>query len=100
MFLSDELLDQLPREGVIISVSFDNLHIMNPRDPASDFNVAARAVLRSQQMGFMTNVMTNTHKRNIDRLDELLDWAQQNGVSVRSVPFSPLGRGQQHLELE
>ncbi|MEK6288615.1 MAG: radical SAM protein [Acidobacteriota bacterium] len=100
MFLSDALLDRLPRDGVIISVSLDNLHIMNPRDPASDFNVAARAVLRSQQMGFMTNVMTNTHKRNIDRLGELLDWAQQNGVSVRSVPFSPLGRGEQHLELE
>jgi len=100
MFLSDELLDQLPREGVIISVSFDNLHIMNPRDSKSDFNVAARAILRSQQMGFMTNVMTNTHKQNIDQVDSLLEWAKENGVSVRSVPFSPLGRGQQHLELE
>jgi radical SAM protein with 4Fe4S-binding SPASM domain len=100
MFLSDDLLDRLPRDGVIISVSLDNLHIMNPRDADSDFKVAARAVLRSQQMGFMTNVMTNTHKRNIDHLGELLDWARENGVSIRSVPFSPLGRGRQHLELE
>lgn len=100
MFLSPALLDRLPREGVIISVSMDNLHIMNPLDIASDFKVASRAVLRSQQMGFMTNVMTNTHKKNIEHLGELLDWAKDNGVSIRSVPFSPLGRGRQHLELE
>jgi radical SAM protein with 4Fe4S-binding SPASM domain len=100
MFLSEALLDELPREGVIISVSLDNLHIMNPRDPESDFNVAARAILRSKRMGFMTNVMTNTHKRNIDQVGSLLDWAKENEVSVRSVPFTPLGRGQQHLELE
>lgn len=100
MFLSDALLDQLPRDGVIISVSMDNLHIMKPGDPPSDFRVAARAVLKSQQKGFMTNIMTNTHKRNMDQLDELLDWARDHGVSVRSVPFSPLGRGREHPELE
>jgi len=100
MFLSEALLAQLPRDGVIISVSLDNLHIMNPRDANSDFKVAARAILRSRQMGFLTNVMTNTHKGNIDHVDSLLDWAKENRVSVRSVPFSPLGRGQQHLELE
>jgi radical SAM protein with 4Fe4S-binding SPASM domain len=100
MFLSDALLDRLPRDGVIISVSLDNLHIMAPGDAASDFRVAARAVLRSQQMGFLTNIMTNSHKRNIAQLHHLLDWAKENGVSVRSVPFSPLGRGRQHLELE
>lgn len=100
LFLSDTLLDRLPREGVIISVSLDNLHIRNPRDPASDFKVTAQAILRSQQMGFLTNIMTNTNKRNIDCLGELLDWAEENGVSVRSVPFSPLGRGRRHLDLE
>jgi radical SAM protein with 4Fe4S-binding SPASM domain len=100
MFLSDALLDQLPREGVIISVSCDNLHIMNPRDVTSDFKVAARAALRSQQMGFMANIMTNTHKRNIDQVEELLEWAQENGISVRSVPFTPYGRGRLHSELE
>jgi radical SAM protein with 4Fe4S-binding SPASM domain len=100
MFLSDALLGKLPKDGVIISISMDNLHIRSLKDPASDFNVAASAVLRCQRMGFVTNIMTNTHKQNIDQVADLLKWARGHGVSVRSVPFSPLGRGRKHLELE
>lgn len=99
-FLTESLLDQLPREGVIISVSFDKLHIRNPNDVESDFRIAARAVVRSRRMGFSTNIMTNTHKGNMDALDNLLTWARTNEVSIRSVPFSPVGRGHDHPELE
>jgi len=99
MFLTAEMLDALPRDGVIISVSLDDLHIMGS-NPDSDFNVASRAILRSQEMGFLTNIMTNTHRRNIDRIGEIMTWAEGNGVSVRSVPFSPLGRGKEHSYLE
>lgn len=96
MFLSRSLLDSLPREGVIVSVSLDNLHV----DGNHDFAVATRAILRSQESGFLTNIMTNTNSRNIGELDALMDWAEAHGVSVRSVPFSPLGRGRRHRYLE
>lgn len=96
MFLTRELLDRLPREGVIMSVSLDNLHV----DGNRDFAVATRAILRSQESGFLTNIMTNTNSRNIRDLDALMDWAEAHGVSVRSVPFSPLGRGKRHRYLE
>lgn len=99
MFLSEALLDALPRDGVIISVSLDNLHFVHG-SPAGDFKVASRAILRSQRKGFLTNVMTNTNKESIEHLHTLISWARQNRVSVRSVPFSPLGRGRQHPELE
>lgn len=99
MFLTERLLDALPRDGVIISVSLDDLHIMGS-NPDSDFNVASRAILRSQNMGFLTNIMTNTHRNNINRVGEVMKWAERNGVSVRSVPFSPLGRGKAHAYLE
>lgn len=92
MFLTDEILGALPREGVIISVSLDDLHI-GGRNPNSDFRVASRAILKSQELGFHTNIMTNTNRKNIDKLDALVGWARRHGVSVRSVPFSPLGRG-------
>jgi radical SAM protein with 4Fe4S-binding SPASM domain len=94
MFLSEALLDALPRDGVIISVSYDDLHIGAGHKDA-DFKVASKAVLRSQAMGFETNIMTNTHRGNVGRLEGLMSWAEKNGVSVRSVPFSPLGRGKQ-----
>lgn len=99
MFLSEELLDSIPREGVIISVSLDNLHI-GSEHPTADFEIATRAILRSQEMGFLTNIMTNTHRENIDQLEALMNWAEKHGVSVRSVPFSPLGRGKLHAHLQ
>jgi len=96
MFLSQELLDSLPRDGVIISVSLDNLHVAADRD----FQVATKAILRSQESGFLTNIMTNSNAVNIHQLKSLMDWAESHGVSVRSVPFSPLGRGKLHRYLE
>lgn len=96
MFLTRALLESLPREGVIISVSLDNLHV----DGSRDFAVATKAILRSQESGFLTNIMTNTNSQNITQLGALMDWAESHGVSVRSVPFSPLGRGKQHRHLE
>jgi radical SAM protein with 4Fe4S-binding SPASM domain len=98
MFLSEALLDQLPRKGVIISVSLDNLHLMD--QPENEFRLVSRAVIQSQKMGFLTNIMTNTNRKSIDNLGRLIDWAKANGVSVRCIPFSPIGRGRRHPELE
>ena len=96
MFLTPAVLEALPREGVIISVSLDNLHI----DGRHDFDVATKAILRSQEAGFLTNIMTNSNSQNIGELGSLMDWAEGHGVSVRSVPFSPLGRGKRYRYLE
>lgn len=98
MFLTEDLLHKLPRQGVIISISLDDLHI-GGRNPDADFQIASRSILRCREMGFALNIMTNTNRRNIDKLVRLMDWAALNGVSVRSVPFSPLGRGRLHPEL-
>lgn len=99
MFLTEKLLASIPRQGVIISVSLDNLHI-GGHHPTADFQIATAAILRSQEMGFLTNIMTNTHRENIGQLGVLMDWAQKHGVSVRSVPFSPLGRGKLNSHLQ
>jgi radical SAM protein with 4Fe4S-binding SPASM domain len=96
MFLTPTLLDSLPRDGVIISVSLDNLHV----NGTHDFQVATKAIQRSRQSGFLTNIMTNTNRLNIRQLGSLMGWAESNGVSVRSVPFSPLGRGKRNRHLE
>jgi radical SAM protein with 4Fe4S-binding SPASM domain len=44
--------------------------------------------------------MTNTNSVNIHHLGRLMDWAEANGVSVRSVPMTPLGRGKLHPWLQ
>jgi len=99
MFLSEELLGSLPREGVIISVSIDDLHT-GPREKSFPAEQARAAILRAQRHGFLTNVMTNTHRRNIDGLADLMAWARSHGISVRSVPMSPIGRGKFNRYLE
>lgn len=99
MFLTEELLSSIPREGVIVSVSIDDLHV-GRRGHSCPTEAAKASILRAQDLGFLTNIMTNTHRRNIDGLADLMTWARDNGTSVRSVPVSPIGRGKRHPELE
>jgi radical SAM protein with 4Fe4S-binding SPASM domain len=99
MFLSDELLDQLPRDGVIISVSVDDLHV-GRRGKDSPMARSLESILRAQQQGFLTNVMTSTHRGNAHLLRNLVEWAETHGVSVRSVPLSLIGRAKRYPELE
>lgn len=99
MFLTDDLLGALPRDNVIFSVSIDDLHI-GRRGHDSPSELGKQAILRAQQHGFLTNIMTSTHRRNIDGLADLMDWARSHGVSVRSVPLSPIGRGKKQHDLE
>jgi len=99
LYLTDELLNKLPHNGVIISVSIDNLHVGRNGHMAT-VDRGKQSVLRAQSHGFLTNVMTNTHKQNINDLAQLMQWAESNGVSVRSTPFSPIGRGKFRRDLE
>jgi radical SAM protein with 4Fe4S-binding SPASM domain len=99
MFLTHELLDGLPRENVIFSVSIDDLHV-GRRGHNSPSELGKQAILRAQDHGFLTNIMTSTNRQNIGGLATLMDWARSHGVSIRSVPLSPIGRGKKHRELE
>ena len=70
----------------------DDLHV-GPHGHDAPTSIAKSAILRAQSHGFLTNIMTSTHRLNIDALPDLMDWAERQGVSVRSVPLSPIGRG-------
>lgn len=98
--LSNELLAALPRDGVIISVSLDNLHLPGKAEE-KEFSHITEVIDRCHEYGFRTNIMTNTNRQNFSDLGKLIDWAEAKNVSIRSVPFSPLGRGKQfRQELE
>lgn len=101
LHLTDSLLTKLPKEGVIISISIDDLHVKN-NNPETEFNIASNALLRCIEKGFHVNIMTNTNRKNVDQLDKIISWGEANNVSVRSVPFSPIGdRAKQYAsELE
>lgn len=95
--LSRELLGALPTDGVIISVSLDNLHFADKQEEV-EFAHITEVINRCHEFGFKTNIMTNTNRRNFGDLGRLIEWAERKDVSIRSVPFSPLGRGKQHRQ--
>jgi radical SAM protein with 4Fe4S-binding SPASM domain len=92
LMLTNKLLDSLPRDGVIISISLDNLHFSG-HGQSKEFQYVTGVLERCGQRGFKTNIMTSTNRKNLGDLDILIAWAEEQHVSIRSVPFSPLGRG-------
>ena len=98
LLLSDDILRQIPTEGVIISISIDDLHNAGC-GTNKNFQLATDTLSRCISLGFDVNIMTNTHRQNLNEIVPLMNWAETNDVSIRSVPFSPLGRGKNHPEL-
>lgn len=90
LHLTDKLISKLPKEGVIISISIDDLHVQH-KNPDTEFAVATEALLRCMKHGLHANIMTATNRKNVDDLEKIISWGESHDVSVRSVPFSPIG---------
>jgi radical SAM protein with 4Fe4S-binding SPASM domain len=90
--LTEKLLAKLPHDDVIISVSIDEAHGQG-KNGESDFAFATRRLLEIRDQGFNTSIMTTTTHDNVGRLNEIITWAVDNDISLRSVPFVPMGRG-------
>jgi radical SAM protein with 4Fe4S-binding SPASM domain len=93
MPVTERLLAQIPRDDVIISVSIDNMHGQGERRGISDFDYATRKLLMIKEAGFNTSVMTTTSSTNAGALQSTIEWAVANDISLRSVPFGAVGRG-------
>lgn len=99
MALTDKLLAKIPHDDVIISVSLDGIHGQGARWSKSDFEYVTERLLRVRDQGFHTSLMTTTTSRNTDQLQTIIDWAVDEDISLRSVPFVPMGRGALYREL-
>jgi radical SAM protein with 4Fe4S-binding SPASM domain len=93
MPITERLLKKMPADDVIISVSIDHLHGQGERNRTTDFEYVTRKLLMMQRAGFNTSIMTTTSSMNIDRLQPIIEWAVDNDISLRSVPFVAMGRG-------
>jgi radical SAM protein with 4Fe4S-binding SPASM domain len=96
--LTDKLLDRLPQDDVIISVSIDEAHGQGRRGE-TDFEFATRRLLQIQAAGFNSSIMTTTTRQNVGRLQDIITWAIDHDISLRSVPFVPMGRGSLYREM-
>jgi radical SAM protein with 4Fe4S-binding SPASM domain len=99
MALTEKLLAQIPQDDVIISVSLDGIHGQGMRAGKSDYDYVTRRLLEVRDRGFNTSIMTTTTSENTPDLRMIIDWAVDNDVSLRSVPFVPMGRGKLYRDL-
>jgi radical SAM protein with 4Fe4S-binding SPASM domain len=93
MPLTRRVLSRLPQDDVIISISLDGIHGQGYSRGESDFDYVTRRLLDIREQGFNTSVMTTTTSKNAKDLQTIINWAVANDVSLRSVPFVPMGRG-------
>jgi radical SAM protein with 4Fe4S-binding SPASM domain len=99
MPITERMLSAIPREDVIISVSIDHMHGQGARKGISDFEYATRKLLMMKRGGFNTSIMTTTSSDNVRALQTIIDWAIENDISLRSVPFVAMGRGKLNPKL-
>jgi radical SAM protein with 4Fe4S-binding SPASM domain len=99
MTLGEKLLSRLPQDDVLISVSIDEAHGQG-RGKESDFDYVTRRLRMVRDAGFNTSIMTTTTRDNVHGLDRVISWAVENDISLRSVPFSPMGRGSLYREMQ
>jgi radical SAM protein with 4Fe4S-binding SPASM domain len=100
MPLTPKVLAQIPRDDVIISLSLDGIHGQGAPTGEDDFTAATRRILEIRDQGFNTSFMTTTTHDNVGDLQKFITFAMDNNVSIRSVPFSPMGRGKFYKELQ
>ena len=100
MPLTPKVLSQIPHDDVIISISLDGIHGQGAATGEDDFVAATRRLLEIREQGFNTSFMTTTTHDNVGDLQKFVTFAVDNNVSLRSVPFVPMGRGRFHRELQ
>lgn len=100
MPLTEKMLEQIPQDDVLISVSLDGIHGAGAATGESDFDAVTRKLLKIRNFGFNTSIMTTTTHENVGDLQTFVNFAIDNDISLRSVPFVPMGRGRLYRELQ
>lgn len=100
MPLNDKMLKAIPQDDVIISVSLDGIHGAGASTGKSDFEAVTEKLMQIRSFGFHTSVMTTTTSENVDDLHNFINFAIDHDISLRSVPFVPMGRGKLYRELQ
>jgi radical SAM protein with 4Fe4S-binding SPASM domain len=100
MPLNAKMLEQIPQDDVIISVSLDGIHGAGAATGESDFDAVTRKLLQIRDFGFNTSIMTTTTHENVGDLQTFINFAIDNDISLRSLPFVPMGRGKLYRELQ
>lgn len=92
-YITQEIIDQLPREECIVSVSLDGTALHNELRVKSTFEDIRQRLLLLKANAIPTAIMATQTEHNVEELQEVLHFAEDNGCFFGSTPFSAIGRG-------
>ena len=92
-YITQELIDKLPREECIVSVSIDGIAFQKELRGKTTFEEIRDNLLMLKRNHFPAAIMTTLTSKNVDELYTVFDFAQTNDFFFGVAPFSPLGRG-------
>lgn len=92
-YISQEIIDQIPREECVVSVSLDGTSFQQELRVKSTFEDIRERLLLLKKNAIPTALMTTLTNRNVHELESLFEFAQEHDFYFGTTPFSPLGRG-------
>jgi radical SAM protein with 4Fe4S-binding SPASM domain len=100
VYVTQELIDQLPKDDVFFSVSLDGIGFQKEMRVRSTFEEIRDKLLLLRRNDVSTGVMCVITERNVEEVEQILDFAIENDMYFGSTPFSPIGRGRFFPELK
>ena len=98
-YITEEIIEKLPREECYVSVSLDGIAYQKEIRKKSTFEDIWEKLLLLKKHEVSTGIMTVMTDQNIDELHEILDLAIEHGFYFGKTPFTPIGRGRHFRHL-
>jgi radical SAM protein with 4Fe4S-binding SPASM domain len=99
-YITQEIIDQLPREECIVSVSLDGTAFHNELRVKSTYVDLQERLLLLTRNRIPTAIMATQTDRNVHELEQILAFAEANDLFFGTTPFSAIGRGRFFPEYE
>jgi radical SAM protein with 4Fe4S-binding SPASM domain len=91
--ITQDIIDKLPREECIVSVSLDGIESHQDMRINTTYEQVLESLLLLRKNGYPTAVVSTLTNFNVGELDRLFDFSYENGFYFSSGPFLPIGRG-------
>ncbi|WP_092397915.1 radical SAM/SPASM domain-containing protein [Collimonas sp. OK412] len=99
-YITQELIDVLPREECVVSVSIDGTAFHKEMRIRSTWEDLRERILLLRKNNIPTAIMSTQADRNVEELHSILAFARENLCFFGSTPFSPIGRGRFFAEYQ
>lgn len=93
MYVTQEVIDRLPREECVVSVSVDGTTFHKELRVRSSWDDIKERLKLLRKNSIPTAIMSTQTDRNVNELHDILEFARENECFFGSTPFSPIGRG-------